>query len=582
MFTSTVSRRGIARTLSTLVAVALTVTVGVLSANGAAATAGGETPQNVTAVVYSQADNTALVVVNWDALVDEDSVSAIDISLTGQGSQSVPSGTTGGAGFSGVAPGDYTAAVAFEYTDSSPTSADVAIPVTVAPVAAPDAVSDVHGRANGTDVTVSWTPAQDVDGNPTGAPYDHYTVTLGAEDPSDVPAGYSDKTFTGIAPGTYDLEVDAVNALHTTVATGSITVTGATVADAPDNLIARDLADGTVGVFWDAPASDGGNEITDYQIVLSFPNGDLDEWDNYPVFTAADPPSGAKRDAAFVGMPFDQGDYIVTVKAINASGEGPAASTGLQPMVHSTVPDAPHDVAATSPDLNSVAVTWTPPASDGGQPVDEYDVTLGEETRSTDGDGRDVTFDGVEAGTYTAAVTAHNSNGSSESSSALVTVDGDSSTGSGQAAPTHLHASRVTEGGVTTIKWRAPEGVGLYLLFVDGRPYIVGPRKTEKTVHGLRAGPAKVKLYALSENGFSKAPVITIHVKKSVAQAPKESLKLGMHGPDVRHLQKALFMRHPSGTFGKGTRAAVIEWQGFYGRHRTGEVNDRMRYLLNV
>jgi peptidoglycan hydrolase-like protein with peptidoglycan-binding domain len=108
------------------------------------------------------------------------------------------------------------------------------------------------------------------------------------------------------------------------------------------------------------------------------------------------------------------------------------------------------------------------------------------------------------------------------------------------------------------------------------------PHKTKKTVHGLRAGPAKVKLYALSENGFSKAAVIKIHVRKSVAQAPEQTLKFGMHGPDVTRLQTALFMRHPSGTFGKGTRAAVIEWQGFYGRHRTGEVNDRMRYLLNV
>jgi hypothetical protein len=273
----------------------------------------------------------------------------------------------------------------------------------------------------------------------------------------------------------------------------------------------------------------------------------------------------------------------ITVGGLGANG---AAATTARDAVNatlaSTVPDAPQDVAASSPDLNVVVVTWTPPLSDGGQPVDAYDVTLGVGTRSTDGAGRDVMFDSIEAGTYTAAVTAHNSNGSSESSSALVTVDGGSSKGSGQAAPTHLRARHVREGGVTTIKWRAPEGVGLYLLMVDGRPFIVGHRKTEKTVHGLRAGPAKVKLYALSENGFSKAAVIKIHVKKSVARAPKETLKLGMHGPDVRHLQKALFMRHPSGIFGKGTRAAVIEWQRFAGMRRTGEVNDRMRYLLNV
>jgi hypothetical protein len=269
----------------------------------------------------------------------------------------------------------------------------------------------------------------------------------------------------------------------------------------------------------------------------------------------------------------------VTVGGLSASG---AAATTAKTPVQSTVPDAPQDVAASSSDLSTVVVTWAPPLSDGGEPVDAYDVTLGEETRSTDGAGRDAMFGGVDPGTYTAAVTAHNSNGSSESSSALVIVDDGLSTGSGQAAPTHLRARHVTEGGVTTIRWKAPEGVGLYLLMVDGRPYIVGPRKTEKTVHGLRAGPAKVRLYALSENGFSRPAVIKIQVKKSVAHAPKMTLKLGMHGPDVRHLQKALFMRHPSGTFGKGTRAAVIEWQGFYGMPRTGEVNDRMRYLLNV
>jgi peptidoglycan hydrolase-like protein with peptidoglycan-binding domain len=41
-------------------------------------------------------------------------------------------------------------------------------------------------------------------------------------------------------------------------------------------------------------------------------------------------------------------------------------------------------------------------------------------------------------------------------------------------------------------------------------------------------------------------------------------------------------MRHRTGTFGKATLAAVKDFQGFYGMRRTGEVNDRLRYLLNV
>ena len=56
MFNAKPTRRHIARTLSTVLALALSVGVGGLAANGAAA-ATSETPQGVTAAATTQADN---------------------------------------------------------------------------------------------------------------------------------------------------------------------------------------------------------------------------------------------------------------------------------------------------------------------------------------------------------------------------------------------------------------------------------------------------------------------------------------------------------------------------------------------
>ena len=324
MFKPTLSRRGTARTLSTLLALTLAVGVGGLSANAASAGV-AETPQGVTAVSTAQADNSGNVVVNWTPLADSASVSNIHVTLAGQADPlDIPSDYPDGAAFSGATPGVHTASVVFQYADSSPDSAAVTKDVTVDPVGTPIAVSDIHGTSNGTDVTVLWTSAVDQDPAAPGAPYDHYTVTLGTEPPVDVPAGLSDTMFTGIAPGSYAIEVDAVNALHSTPGVRLFVVTGATVPDAPLSVTATNTANTSIGVVWEAPASDGGNPITDYEVVLTFPHGDVDGDGNVPTWTAADPASlEVQRDAGFAEMPLDQGPYVVTVRALNASGYGP-------------------------------------------------------------------------------------------------------------------------------------------------------------------------------------------------------------------------------------------------------------------
>jgi hypothetical protein len=118
-----------------------------------------------------------------------------------------------------------------------------------------------------------------------------------------------------------------------------------------------------------------------------------------------------------------------------------------------------------------------------------------------------------------------------------------------------------------------------YLVTVDGRE--LSTKRTTLKVSGLRAGPAKVVVRAVNKEGTSKAATLTVKVKKSVAQAPKPTLRPGQSGTAVKKLQKALGVK-ASGEFTKKTKAALVRWQKAHDVAATGVANDRTRYLLDV
>ena len=86
---------------------------------------------------------------------------------------------------------------------------------------------------------------------------------------------------------------------------------------------------------------------------------------------------------------------------------------------------------------------------------------------------------------------------------------------------------------------------------------------------------------AVNKIGTSKAAAMSITVKKSVAQAPKPTLRPGQSGTAVKNMQKALGVK-ASGSFTKATKAALVRWQKAHHVAATGVANDRVRYLLNV
>lgn len=121
-----------------------------------------------------------------------------------------------------------------------------------------------------------------------------------------------------------------------------------------------------------------------------------------------------------------------------------------------------------------------------------------------------------------------------------------------------------------------------FVVTVDGRTRVLPGTAHALLVRGLREGPALVTVRAANRYGMSRAAISRIVVPRAVAKAAAPTLKLGATGPAVTRLQVALRMPAPDGVFGASTRRAVLVFQAGRGLHRSGEADDRMRYLLAV
>jgi Putative peptidoglycan binding domain len=267
-----------------------------------------------------------------------------------------------------------------------------------------------------------------------------------------------------------------------------------------------------------------------------------------------------------------------------AVGVGGLSANGAAASVNETPVNVTAEPTTDPEGVGTVVVRWDAPVAPDS--IYRIDVDLdGQDGRRVHSDRRDgVTFTGIDPGTYTASVAFEYTDSSPDSDPVTVEVTV-APLPPAPGVPTNLRASRVKKGGVTTIRWGAPTVGGpveIYVLSVDGRVTFTSGDKTKLKVKGLRAGPAKVKMLAVTETGYSKTAKIKIHVAKSVAKAPKATLQLGSTGPAVTRLQTNLGMSHPNGTFDKKTKKHVIEYQTYMGLEPTGIVNDRMRYLLHV
>ena len=212
-----------------------------------------------------------------------------------------------------------------------------------------------------------------------------------------------------------------------------------TIPAAPQNLAATP-GDGQVALSWATPASDGGSEITRYEV-----SSDGSNWTDV----------GDVTGYTVTGLTNGQ-SYTLSVRAVNAVGTGAEPSITATPQALAAVPSAPQSLAATPGD-EQVALTWSAPESDGSSPITGYEVSSDGSNWTDVGDITGYTVTGLTNGqSYTLSVRAVNAVGTGAEASITATPQADvifhtitASAGSGGSI-TPSGAVSVAEGGSQT------------------------------------------------------------------------------------------------------------------------------------
>jgi len=234
----------------------------------------------------------------------------------------------------------------------------------------PDAPTGVGASPGDGSATVSWSPPGS-DGGSAVTGYNVYEGTsAGGEsatpvNASPLAADASSLPVTGLTNGTtYFFTVTALNANGESVASSEVSAmpsSSATVPGAPIGLGATP-GNGSAGLSWSAPSSDGGSAVTGYNVYEGTSAGGESP-------TPVNPTPLAANASSFTATGLTNGTtYFFTVKALNSIGEGAASNEASATPTGGggpTVPGAPTSVTATAGNKH-VSVAWSPPSSDGG------------------------------------------------------------------------------------------------------------------------------------------------------------------------------------------------------------------------
>jgi hypothetical protein len=330
--------------------------------------------------------------------------------ITGTGTSTTVTGLTNGTSYTFVVS-------ATNAVGTGPPSVASAAVTPVAPTV-PGAPTNVTGTPGNTQVMLTWTAPADG-----GAQITRYTVTpyIGTTaqttrivQVNGTPAATT-ATVTGLNNGTaYTFRVTATNSVGTSATYGvSGPITPATTPGAP-TIGTTTAGDTSVTVRWTAPTSTGGSPITGYQVTPY-------------IGTAAQAPvsvAGTATSTVVSGMTNGTA-YTFRVAAVNVMGTGAqsAASAATTPF---GVPGAPTGAAAVAGN-QSLYLTWSAPASNGGSAITGYTVTrfangVSQGTTSA-GANTNLTVNSLTNGTtYTFTVTATNARGTSAASTASAGV----------------------------------------------------------------------------------------------------------------------------------------------------------------
>ena len=303
------------------------------------------------------------------------------------------------------------------------------------------------------------------------------TIEFLDKDDTTIPPGGTDVGAAWIVPSLdvgdniFKIKVTAEDT--TTTKTYQVTITRSepavtTAPDAPASLSAS-AGDTEVDLTWTAPASDGGAAITKYQYRVSTDGGSTwaPDWTDVPDGSDTGTDLADERTVTVTGLA-NGTLHTFEVRAVNSEGDGAAAQTTATPVA---VPDAPASLTAT-PGNTQATLAWTPPASDGGDPITKYQYRVSadggsnwapdwtdvpdSDSDSDQADERSVTVTGLTNGIeHTFEVRAVNGIGNGDEADATATP------ATGPAPPGAPASLNATPGDAqATLTWTAPSSDG--------------------------------------------------------------------------------------------------------------------------
>jgi len=180
-------------------------------------------------------------------------------------------------------------------------------------------------------------------------------------------------TVTGLVNGTtYQFRVKAVSSGGTSEASSTATaIVG--VPSAPTSLSATPLGL-SVRLSWTAPTQNGGSAITDYVAQFSADSGAT--WSTFSDSIST------STTTTVTGLTNGL-TYQLRVSAVNSVGTSAYSSVVIAVPWAASLPSAPLDLAIASYGLNQVGLSWTIPATNGGDTITDYVIEYSSSSGST-------------------------------------------------------------------------------------------------------------------------------------------------------------------------------------------------------
>ena len=225
----------------------------------------------------------------------------------------------------------------------------------------PSPPQNLTGYAGNHQVNITWLAPANDGGTTITAYYIYSSTTSGS--------GYTLKTIIS-ANTLYDIETSLTNGITyyfvvqayngaNSANSNEIALTPFSPPSAPQNLQAQ-AGVNQIYLNWTSPSSNGGGNITDYNVYRSLTNGS-----GYTLI-------GSTLNLNYTNsIPLGGTYYYFVVSAVNGAGE--SAYSNVINSTSYSVPSYPLSVKATSGN-ETIILSWSIPISNGGYPINNYSI----------------------------------------------------------------------------------------------------------------------------------------------------------------------------------------------------------------